>query len=78
MVKGFILVTTSPSMEKAAVKALSKIPEVQEAHVLFGEYDILLKVEAKDLDDLGRIVIKKIRSKPGVIDTETLSGMDSL
>ena len=78
MVIGFILVITAPSMEKTAVKALSKIPEVQEAHVLFGEYDIILKVEAKDLDDLGRIVIKMIRSKPGVIDTETLSGMDSL
>jgi DNA-binding Lrp family transcriptional regulator len=76
MVIGFILVTTSPSMEKVAVKALSKVPEVQEAHLLFGEYDILLKVEAKDMDDLGRIVIKKIRAKKGVIDTETLSGMD--
>jgi hypothetical protein len=30
------------------------------------------------MDDLGKIVIKKIRAKKGVIDTETLSGMDNL
>jgi anthranilate phosphoribosyltransferase len=78
MVIGFILVSTSPSLEKQALEALSKIPKVKEAELLFGEYDIILKVEVGSMDELARIVLKKIRKVPGVLDTETLSGMETL
>ncbi|MGA1848716.1 MAG: Lrp/AsnC family transcriptional regulator [Thermoplasmatota archaeon] len=78
MVIGFILISTSPSREQEVLQALTRMPQVKEAELLFGEYDIILKVEAGSMDELARIVLKKIRKVPGVLDTETLSGMESL
>ena len=53
---------------------LSKIKEIVELHPLFGEYDLIAKIEAKDLDELGKIVVEKIRAIDGVADTKTLTG----
>ncbi|HEC82042.1 MAG TPA: Lrp/AsnC family transcriptional regulator, partial [Thermoplasmatales archaeon] len=53
-------------------------PEVVEVYPLFGEYDIIAKLEADDFDSIGSVVIKKIRAIAGVLDTKTLVGTDSL
>jgi DNA-binding Lrp family transcriptional regulator len=52
-----------------------KLKEVEEAELLFGEYDVLVKINAKDFNQIGKIVINKIRSVDGVIDTKTLPGI---
>jgi len=78
MVIGFILISTSPSREQEVLQALTRIPQVKEGDLLFGEYDMILRVEAGSMDELAVIVLKKIRKVPGVLDTETLSGMETL
>jgi len=79
MALGFALLSISPLHEKEVYDTLkNKIPEVVEVHPLFGEYDILLKIEASDIDQIGEIVIRKIRSLQGVMDTKTLIGTKSL
>jgi DNA-binding Lrp family transcriptional regulator len=45
---------------------------------LFGEFDLITKVEPEDFEKLGELVIEKIRSIKGVIDTKTLTGVQSL
>ena len=52
--------------------------EVIEVHPLFGEYDILIKIECGDIDAIGEVIIKKIRSLKGIVDTKTLIGTKSL
>ena len=54
------------------------MPEISEVHPLFGEYDILIKIECGDIDAIGEVIIKKIRSLTGVVDTKTLIGTKSL
>jgi DNA-binding Lrp family transcriptional regulator len=78
MAIGFALLSISPLKEKEVFETLSKIPEISEVHPLFGEYDILVKIESGDIDAIGEIVIKKIRSLQGVVDTKTLIGTKSL
>lgn len=75
---GFALLTISPLKEKEVYDRLGDIPEVVEVHPLFGEYDILLKIETTDIDSIGQVVIHKIRSLKGVTDTKTLIGTKSL
>ena len=75
MIVGYVLIVTNPTKEKDVLKALAKIERVEESYGLFGEYDIIVKVRAKDYNDLGKVVLKRIRSIPGVLDTETLSGV---
>jgi DNA-binding Lrp family transcriptional regulator len=78
MAIGFALLSISPLHEKAVYEKLRQISEIVEVHPLFGEFDILVKVEAPDIDSIGNIVINKIRSIQGVVDTKTLIGTKSL
>ena len=78
MAIGFALLSISPLYEKSVFEQLGKIPEIVEVHPLFGEFDILVKMECADIDSLGGVVIRKIRSIKGVMDTKTLIGTKSL
>jgi len=78
MATGFALLSISPLCEKEVYKKLKDTSEIIEVHPLFGEYDILLKIETVDIDSIGEIVISKIRSIKGVMDTKTLIGTNSL
>ena len=72
MVLGFVLISTAPQMEREVYNDVTKIKEVIEAHPLFGEFDIIVKVEAADYNRLGEVIVDKIRGVKGVIDTRTL------
>ncbi len=74
MAIGFALITIAPVHEHEVYTKLSKLPKVIELHLLFGEYDLLAKIEADDFDSLGEIVVNKIRSIEGILDTKTLTG----
>jgi len=79
MAIGFALLSISPLHENEVYETLNKeIPEIVEVHPLFGEYDILVKIKCTDIDQIGEVVINKIRSMKGVMDTKTLIGTKSL
>ncbi len=78
MATGFALITISPLHEKEVFQKLSDMPQVVEVHPLFGEYDILVKIEASNIDMIGKVVIKNIRAIKGVMDSKTLISTESL
>jgi DNA-binding Lrp family transcriptional regulator len=78
MAIGFALLSISPLHEKTVYEILGRVPEIVELHPLFGEFDILVKIECNDIDSIGEVVINKIRSTKGVMDTKTLIGTKSL
>ncbi|MEY2619438.1 MAG: hypothetical protein RL522_2440 [Pseudomonadota bacterium] len=47
------------------------IPEVQACHVVSGEYDFLVELLARDMDDYARIAIGHISELPGIHDIRT-------
>jgi DNA-binding Lrp family transcriptional regulator len=65
----------SPLHEYEVFNTLSKVPEVIELHPLFGEYDLIAKIEAKDYESIGEIIIQKIKIIEGITDTKTLTGI---
>jgi len=75
LVIGFIFIKTTAKKEYSACRELQRIPEIIELIPLFGEYDLLAKIEAHDFNTLSRIVMKKIRKVDGVEDTMTLPGI---
>ncbi len=75
MITGFILISTVPAKEHEVYNELLKVKEIIELHPLFGEYDLMAKVEAKNPDELAEIIINKIRTVEGVADTKTLTGV---
>ena len=46
MTLGFVLIDTSATYEHEVYNKLSKVPEIIELHPLFGDYDLIAKIEA--------------------------------
>jgi len=74
MIIGFILIKAAPALGHEVYNKLLSIKQINELHPLFGEYDLIAKIETKDFKKLGEIIINEIRSVKGVIDTKTLTG----
>lgn len=69
---GFIgIYLTSPSTFDYVVKEIEKIPEVIECYYTTGQYDLLIKVVAKNNKDLLRIIHSELQPL-GLARTETL------
>lgn len=52
---------------------LIQMDEVEEAHVVFGRYDLVVKVSAEDASELSRIIVEVIGREDCVRKTITLS-----
>ncbi|MBI2583334.1 MAG: Lrp/AsnC ligand binding domain-containing protein [Candidatus Aenigmarchaeota archaeon] len=70
--EAYVLITVDPNMDNQVFKAIQKLPEVKETHILFGDWDVVAKLEMGNPEQLGSIVIAKIRSIEGVRQTKTL------
>lgn len=75
MVIAFVLITTKPGVEKEVYDSLKNIPEVIELHPIFGEYDLIIKLKSDNADNIGELVVQKIRILEGIIDTKTFIGI---
>jgi len=69
---GYVMITVQPGYEMKVVEYLQMIPEIIEINPLFGEYDIVAKVEFSHYAVLNNIVLKKIRPLVGIRDTKTM------
>jgi DNA-binding Lrp family transcriptional regulator len=75
MAVGYVLITTRPAKEMTVYDQLRKCREVCEVHPLFGEYDIIAKIDTENTNEVGVIVTDKIRQIEGIKDTKTLLGI---
>tara|TARA_B100000035_G_scaffold272686_1_gene248162 strand:- start:18 stop:260 length:243 start_codon:yes stop_codon:yes gene_type:complete len=68
-----VLLTTEPGREQDVVNKLSEMSEIEEAMVLFGEYDVYCKVVVEDFSQLSDLVLRNVRTLSGVVETTTLT-----
>ncbi len=76
MAIGFVLMTTLPGQESMVRKALENIDLVTGHWMLFGEYDLIARVQAEEEFALTRCIVEEIRQLPGIKDTKTLIGAE--
>ena len=69
----FILVSFMPGTvsQRQLGEQISHLPRVEEVHLITGEWDIMLKVRAESMDELGKLVLDKLRAMKGVMRTVT-------
>ncbi|MCS7232884.1 MAG: Lrp/AsnC ligand binding domain-containing protein [Synergistetes bacterium] len=72
LVTAFVLVLVTAGKEREILEKLKEMPEVKEAYMVYGEYDLLLKVESETLKGLDNIIMGKIRKMPEIQLTSTL------
>lgn len=58
-----------PLSQREIIKKIAKFPEVQEVHIITGDWDILIKVRVKDTDSVGQFVVDKLRKVKGIEKT---------
>jgi len=78
MVSAVVLLNTDLGAQEEVVDSLRHIEGVEEAHALYGVYDLLVRVKAKDLDDLRNVTKSRIKQVAGVTSSLTLVVHDGL
>ncbi|MED5308521.1 MAG: Lrp/AsnC ligand binding domain-containing protein [Candidatus Thermoplasmatota archaeon] len=76
MAIGFVLITTEPGQEKMVRGRLEEVELVTSGWMLFGEYDLIARVQADNEYDLTRCIVEEIRPMEGIVDTKTLIGAE--
>jgi len=67
----------NPLSQRVIAEQIAKFPEVQEVHIVSGDWDILIKVKEKDVDAVGNFVIDKLRTVKGIEKTLTCMVFDT-
>ncbi|MDP6639981.1 MAG: Lrp/AsnC ligand binding domain-containing protein [Candidatus Poseidoniaceae archaeon] len=73
---GFILITTEPGREHDVRDTLDGVELVTNRWMLFGEFDLIVRIQADDESALTRCIVENIRTIDGVCDTRTLLGAE--
>jgi DNA-binding Lrp family transcriptional regulator len=70
-VVAYLILVVSPGKEYEILRELLELEAVSEAHIVYGEFDIVAKLEVNDLGELERTVMG-VRKIPGVERSVTL------
>ena len=68
----YVLINTETGSMENVLEAMKKVDGVDEAHMLYGVYDIVAKVKADTMDKLKETVTWKIRKLEKVQSTLTM------
>ena len=75
MVTAFVFITTKTGKERDVLNKLLKDNTVREATTVYGDYDIVAKIEAETLERLNEFITKNLRAISDVSSTNTLIGL---
>ncbi len=71
MVQAYILIQTEVGKAAQVAKEVASIQGVTSAEDVTGPYDVIVRAEAKNVDDLGKLVVAKIQAVEGITRTLT-------
>ncbi len=71
MVQAYILIQTEVGKAAQVAKEVRDIDGVTEAEDVTGPYDVIVRAEAKNVDELGKLVVAKIQGVEGITRTLT-------
>ena len=72
MISAVVLVNTEMGSQNKVVESIKLVEGVEEAHALYGVYDLLVKIKAMSFDKLKEIIKLRIRQMAGVTSSLTL------
>ncbi len=60
-----------PISQRVVAEEIAKFPEVQEVHIITGDWDLLVKLRSESVDAVGKFVVDKLRLIKGLEKTLT-------
>lgn len=76
MVHAFIMVKTAAGRSEELVEAVRSLEQVSEAHVVAGEFDVIVEADADEVYDVLHAASSDISGMEGVADTKTYMALD--
>ena len=71
MIAAYILIQAEAGKAAIVAAALRDLPGVSETASVAGPYDVIARAEARDIDELGKLVASRVQALDGV--TRTIS-----
>ena len=68
----FVLINVESGSQDSVLKDLRTVAPIEESHMFYGAYDLIVKVKSESMHDLKEIVSYKIRAIKNVRSTLTL------
>tara|TARA_B100001750_G_C15219688_1_gene452592 strand:- start:270 stop:503 length:234 start_codon:yes stop_codon:yes gene_type:complete len=76
MAVGYVLINVKPGSEMSVYDIVKELEMVDDATLLFGDYDLIVKMTSESMGGIAAAVVENIRSIEGVLDTKTLAGAE--
>lgn len=76
MVKAYVLIKTAGDKAEEVIREILEISVVEEAHLVFGAYDIVVEIRGRDMETIVEIITQKLRKIDGLVDTQSLLVVD--
>jgi Lrp/AsnC family leucine-responsive transcriptional regulator len=64
--------------QREIARRVARFPEVQEVHIITGDWDFLIKVKERDVVAVGNFVVDKLRTVQGISKTLTCMVFDAV
>lgn len=71
MVHAYILIQTEVGQAAAVAAKIAEISGVTTAEDVTGPYDVIVRAEARNVDELGKLVVARVQNVPGITRTLT-------
>ena len=71
MVTAYILIQTEVGKAAQVATDIIDITGVQQAQAVTGPYDVIVRAEARNLDELGKLVVARVQAVHGITRTLT-------
>lgn len=71
MVQAYILIQTEVGKAAAVAREIAEIKGVTMAEDVTGPYDVIVRAEARNIDEMGRMVVAKVQNVEGITRTLT-------
>ena len=71
MVHAYILIQTEVGKAAQVAATIAEIDGVAKAEDVTGPYDVIVRAEARNVDELGKLVVAKVQNIPGITRTLT-------
>jgi DNA-binding Lrp family transcriptional regulator len=71
-VKAYIMMNIKSGSEDEVCEKLLDYDEIEEVSTIYGEFDVIAKVKAKDMNSLDNLIVRRLRSIPDIILTATM------
>ena len=71
MVQAYILIQTNVGKAAEVARQIAQIPGVTQAEDVTGPYDVIVRAEAKSVDELGKLVVSQVQNLDGITRTLT-------